>query len=155
MSVKIRVQSLALLSGLRLQHRCKLRCRLQIAARILRGLACGIDHSCCCDSTTSSGTSICRRCSLKKKQNNNNKKNYSLRNLQIYNTVLTMATMLHMTLPGHICPITGRASLRPPSFVSLTSSLTSGNYQRAPWIYEFISVLDATYKLDPAAFTFL
>ena len=67
MSLRIRVQSLALLSGLRIWSYHKLWCRWQ--TRLGSGIAVAVVEasSCSADSTPSLGTSICRRCGFKKK----------------------------------------------------------------------------------------
>ena len=66
--MKLRVQSLPLLSGLRIQHCCELWCRSQ--ARLGSGVAVAVVYasSCSSNSAPSLGTSICRRCGPKKQK---------------------------------------------------------------------------------------
>ena len=54
------------LSGLRIQHCCKLQHRSQVQPR--SSIAVAIAWACGSDSTPSAGISICRRCSHKKKK---------------------------------------------------------------------------------------
>ena len=73
--MKLRVQSLALLSGLRIRHCCELWCRLQmwLWSRVAVALAQAGGYS--SDSTPSLGTSICRGSGLRnsKKKTKTNK----------------------------------------------------------------------------------
>ena len=68
-SMMMWVQSLALLSGSRIQHCHELWCMYIIdVAQILHGCGCGVGWQLCSsDSTPSLGTSMCHRCSLIKK----------------------------------------------------------------------------------------
>ena len=57
--MRIRVQSLASISGLRIQHLHKLKCRLQMQLGSHVAVAVMQASSCCSDSTPIVGTSIC------------------------------------------------------------------------------------------------
>ena len=65
-SMRMWVQFLASLSGLRIWHCCKMPHRLQM--QLISGIAVAVAKACSCssDSTSSPGTSICHRCSPKK-----------------------------------------------------------------------------------------
>ena len=67
-TMRLQVQSLALLSGLRIWHCCELWCRSQIWLRSRVAVALAQAGSYSSDSTPSLGTSICRRCSPKSKK---------------------------------------------------------------------------------------
>ena len=73
-SMKMQVQFLASLSGLRIQHCQKLWCRSQM--RLRSGIAVAVVEagSCSSNSTPSLGTFICYRCSTKKKKKKKKKK---------------------------------------------------------------------------------
>ena len=65
-SMRMRVRSLASLSGLRIHHCCELWCRSQMQLRSRVAVAVVQAGSCSSDSTPSLGTSICCRCGPKK-----------------------------------------------------------------------------------------
>ena len=65
-SMRMRVQSLASLSGLRIQRCRKLWCRSQMRPRSGVAVAVVQAGSCNCDQSPSLGTSICHRCGPKK-----------------------------------------------------------------------------------------
>ena len=90
-SMKMQVQSLAQLSGLRIWHCCELQHRSQIWLRSHVAVEAAQAGSCRSNSTPSGGTSICPRCSPKKKRkkkpkNKTLKNRYSekLQYIQIY-----------------------------------------------------------------------
>ena len=65
MSMRMQVQFLALLSGLKIWRCLGLWCRLQKQIRSDIAVAVPVPSSCSCDSTPSLGTSICCRCGPK------------------------------------------------------------------------------------------
>ena len=68
-SMRMQVRSLASLSGLRIQHCCKLRARSQMGLRLWIAVAMAQAGSCSSGSTPSSGTSeICCRCRCEKEK---------------------------------------------------------------------------------------
>ena len=69
--MKMQVQSLASLSGLRIQWCHQLQCRSQI--QLVSGIAMAVAKACSCSSdlTPSTGISICCRCGHKKKKREN------------------------------------------------------------------------------------
>ena len=69
-SLRMWVQSLASVIGLRIQHCCELQYRSQMWLRSLVAVAMAQAHNCSSHSTPSSRTSICCRCSPKKKKKN-------------------------------------------------------------------------------------
>ena len=80
----MRVWSLALLSGLRIQYRHELWCRSRRSPNHQKTVAVVEAGSCSSDSTPNPGTSICRGCVLKSK-NNNEKKQPPINNKKIDN----------------------------------------------------------------------
>ena len=64
----MRVQSLASVSGLRIQHCCELCCRSQIQLGSCVAVAVAVTGSCSSDLTPFLGTPICHGCGLKKKK---------------------------------------------------------------------------------------
>ena len=68
MTVRLQVSSLALLSGIRSQHCCKLLCRWQMQLGSAVALAMALASSCSSDLTPSLGTSICLGCGPKKEK---------------------------------------------------------------------------------------
>ena len=73
-SMRMWVQSLASISGLRMQHCCKLWCRLQM--QLGSGVAMTVVQACSgsSNSTPSPGTSMCYRCGPKRKKEKERKK---------------------------------------------------------------------------------
>ena len=69
-SIRMQVQSLAFLSGLKIGLCLKLWSRLQIWLRSGISVAMAVVRTCCSDSTPSLGTSICHGCSSKKTKTN-------------------------------------------------------------------------------------
>ena len=69
-SVRMWVQSLALLNGLRIQHCYELWCKLQMRPGSPVAVAVVQAGSCSSNSTSSLGTLICHECSPKKKKKN-------------------------------------------------------------------------------------
>ena len=65
-SLRLRIQSLALFSGLRIQHCHKLWCRSQTQLRSRVAVAVVQDCSCSSNSTPGLGTSICYRAAVKR-----------------------------------------------------------------------------------------
>ena len=74
LSTKMWVQSLALVSGLRIRPCHKLRCRSQMQLRSRVAVAVVQAGSCSYDSTPSLGTSMCCRCNPRKKKQRGKKK---------------------------------------------------------------------------------
>ena len=69
MSVRMWVQPLVFLSGLRIQRWHKLQqCRSQMPLRSCVAVTVAMAHSCSSDSTPSLGTCICHRCGRKKEK---------------------------------------------------------------------------------------
>ena len=69
-TVRLQVRSLALLSGLRIRHCCKLRCRSQMQLGSCIAVAVAQAGSCISHSTPSLGISICYGCNSKKQTRN-------------------------------------------------------------------------------------
>ena len=66
--MRMRVRSLALLSGLRIRHCYELQCKSQMQLGSSVAVAVVKTGSCSSDLTPNLGTSICRRCGHKKKK---------------------------------------------------------------------------------------
>ena len=73
-SMRMKVQSLASLSGLRIWHCHELWCRLQMWLGSCVAVAVVLACSCSSDSTPSLGTSICHGCGRRKDKKDKNKK---------------------------------------------------------------------------------
>ena len=76
--MRMRVRSLASISGLRIQHCCELWCRSQMQLGSCVAVAMAVAGSCSSDSTSSLETSICLECGPKrqKKKKKKKEKNY-------------------------------------------------------------------------------
>ena len=71
-TIRFQVQSLTLLSGLRIQHCHELCCRLQLQLGSGVAVAVAVAGSCTSDLISSPGTSICLRCGSKKEKKKKN-----------------------------------------------------------------------------------
>ena len=85
-SMRTRVHSLALLSGLRIRNCCEQWCRLQVQLGPRAAMA--VTGSCSSDSTPSLGTSICHKCSPTK-QNKQQKKPHTCKKEKIFECLRT------------------------------------------------------------------
>ena len=108
---RMRVQSLASFSGLRIRCGCKLQCRLQMLLRSGIAVAVGVAGSCSSNSTPSLGTSICFGFSHKKEKKKKNRKEAA-----------------HIHLSG--LPASNR--WRPPASLPLTRGYEV--WQRVAWL---------------------
>ena len=99
-TVRWRVQPLASLSGLRIQHFCELWCRLK--TRLRSGVAMAVVQagSCSCNQTPSLGTSVCIKCSPKKKKKEKEKENNPCEEVEGLRRVRPMLGLKKTSHPG-------------------------------------------------------
>ena len=88
-SLRMWIQSLASLSGLKNLCSCKLQCRSQVQLRSGIAVAVAVACSCSSDLTSSLGTSICHRCGPKR-QKKKKKKRQGTNNVGKSDTVLDL-----------------------------------------------------------------
>ena len=98
--MKMQVQSLALLSGLRIWHCCKLWCRSKMWLRSQNAVAVSLASNCSSNSTPSLWPSMCCRCGPKEKKKKKKKK--SLLKLPLWCNGLRI-WCCHRWGTGHIC----------------------------------------------------
>ena len=105
-TMRLRIQSLALLSGLRIRCCCELWCRSQMRLRSDVAVAVVQASSYSSDSTPSLGTSICCRCGPKKTKRPKKKKKVTKKNLPYStgnSTQYLVITYMEENLNKNIC----------------------------------------------------